>query len=226
MGAARPHERRADPVVPGVVARAPVDMTAVLGDVRVLALVEIVVEPRGELEFRIVRVGPAPVGAREHGIDRARALDRTAVGFVLEAGPEAVDPGLVVGAVPFPEERRLVARVAKGLRLLGQVPERVLGEAEVEAGEPGPRLAHAGVLVEQAVLERKLKARGVAVAPADDEIHRLVFRQRRLGGGASAYAAADERLQRVGAARRHPEHEHARRAPGQIQRDGTGYARG
>src|SRR4029077_6166582 len=85
-----------------------------------------------------------------------------------------------VGAVPFPEELRPIARVAKRLGLGGEIPDRVLRVAEVKAGEPGLLAAEARAEVEQAILERELEARRPAVVLADDEIHRIVLGQRRL----------------------------------------------
>src|SRR3989440_139833 len=82
----------------------------------------------------------------------------------------------VVGALPFPEERWPVARVVERLRFRRQVPERRLRVAEVEADQPGLLGAEAGCRVEQAVLERELEAPAPAVACADDEIHRVLFR--------------------------------------------------
>src|SRR6185436_6780086 len=117
---------------------------------------------------------PAPLGAHERGVDRARALARAAVRLVLEAEASAVEPGAtrVFGAFPLPEERRLVARVPERFRFPLEVPERVLRVAEIQARQPRPLLTDAGIEVEQAVLERELEARRRAAARAHHEIHR------------------------------------------------------
>src|SRR5204863_2692545 len=97
-------------------------------------------------------------------VDRARARTVAAVRLVLEAGTEAVDEGLVILAVPLPEDRRQIARIAEGLGLRRKIPQRILRIAEVKAGEPGLALAEAAADIEEAILERKLEARGVPAA--------------------------------------------------------------
>jgi hypothetical protein len=93
-------------------------------------------------------------------------------------------------------------------------------QIEIEAGEPGLILAQARGLVEQAVLEGKLEARGISAARADDEIHRVLVRQRRLGDGGAA-APRDEGLHGVGAGSRHEQHEHTRGKTRQVGVDRT-----
>jgi len=143
---------------------------------------------------------------------------------VLEAGAQAVDPGLVVGALPAPEERGPVAGVAERLGIRLQVPDRVLRVAEIQAREPRLVLAESRSLVEQAVLERELEAGAPAVARADHEIHRIVLRQRRLG--ARLAVSASERAQLVGVGRAgHRQRQHARGAPDQFHRHRPGEIR-
>src|SRR5438270_7574202 len=95
---------------------------------------------RRELEAVAVAQTPVPLRPDEQHVDGARAVSVFAVRFVLDAEARGVDPSLVVGALPFPEQRRPVAGVAERLGLRGQVPERVLRIAEVQAGQPGPVL--------------------------------------------------------------------------------------
>src|SRR6185503_10831324 len=110
----------------------------------------------------------APFRPHEGDVDRARLVALRAVRLVLEPEARAVEEGALARALPFPEERRAVARVAERLRFAGDVPERVLRVAEVQAGEPRPLLAEAGRGVEQAVLERQLEACRGPAARADD----------------------------------------------------------
>src|SRR2546430_17387951 len=78
-------------------------------------------------------------------------------------------------SLPFPEQRRPVAGVAERLGLRGQVPDRVLRIAKVQAGQPRPVPAESGRLVEQPVLERELEARAVAAARPQHEVNRIVL---------------------------------------------------
>src|SRR5690606_30890615 len=100
----------------------------------------------------------------------------------------------LVGTLPAPVERRPVARVAKGLGPRGEIPEGVLGVAEIETRQPRLRPAEPGVKIEKAILERELEARGGPSPRADDEVDGLVLRNGRL-------RSAEQRLQRIGPGR-------------------------
>src|SRR2546422_5450933 len=170
---------------------------------------------RRELEAVSIAQAPVPLRPDEQRVDGARAIPVLAVRLVLRAEARGVDPGPVVGAFPFPEQRRPVAGVAERLGLLGQVPDRVLRIAKVQARQPRPVPAESGRLVEQPVLERELEARAIAAARAKHEVNRIVLGYGRLV--LVARAPVGQRTQRVGLGR-DAQDEHARRLPDQVDR--------
>ena len=111
------------------------------------------------------------VGAHEERVDAARGQVLLAVGFMLVAPGERQRAALLrVVEREAVEQRGAEARIAEGLGLGLQVPQRGLGEAEVEPARHRDVLRHHALLVEDAVAEAELEAGAhrVLAAPDDD----------------------------------------------------------